>query len=206
MKKIKLLLLTLVLSVSSAYAEESFLPKVQWMSAGIEMGSGEYVSGSVKDKKLSQQSVSWTLGFKNNYTLEFRNVTSQMDQQSDGKYGNPLSYQEIGLGKSFDVGLTKVFGKVFINQYEKPTKRYMGHAYEIGIRDKIGSTNFDYSVSYTKLDSFQNSDLNTADNSKYKYSIGYTIDKNHKVYARYQRQRGIGLEFDSMHYGYNYRF
>lgn len=197
----KLLTVIFGLFCASAFAEVS----VKSMFVGGETGFVKFTSGTNLNKTSTSQSLAVGVVYTNNMTLDLRAVTQQQDTNGTANYGNPLSYQEIGLGQRYSIGLTNVYGKAYLQQWEKPLKRYTGYAGEIGIADRILKSNFSYSVSYKQFNSFEDSALNTARNDQMRYVLAYTIKDNHRISIKKQDQQGH-TQYNGLYIGYSYRF
>lgn len=197
----KLLTVIFGLFCASAFAEVS----VKSMFVGGETGFVKFTSGTNLNKTSTSQSLAVGVVYTNNMTLDLRAVTQQQDTNGTANYGNPLSYQEIGLGQRYSIGLTNVYGKAYLQQWEKPLKRYTGYAGEIGIADRILKSNFSYSVSYKQFNSFEDSALNTARNDQMRYVLAYTIKDNHRISIKKQDQQGY-TQYNGLYIGYSYRF
>lgn len=197
----KLLTVIFGLFCASAFAEVS----VKSMFVGGETGFVKFTSGTNLNKTSTSQSLAVGVVYTNNMTLDLRAVTQQQDTNGTANYGNPLSYQEIGLGQRYSIGLTNVYGKAYLQQWEKPLKRYTGYAGEIGIADRILKSDFSYSISYKQFNSFEDSALNTARNDQMRYVLAYTIKDNHRISIKKQDQQGY-TQYNGLYIGYSYRF
>ena len=176
------------------------------VTVGVEKGYTKTVSGTDLNKMGESTTISTSAIFNNNMTFDWRTMTSQQNSYS-GKAGNPTSYQEVGPGYRYSLGkdLPTASIKVYLQQYEKPTKRYLGYAVNPSISGKILGSDFGYLIGYKRFDSFENSLLNTARHTQRIYTISYSIDKNHSVYVKKQDQRGY-TEYDGYYAGYRYTF
>jgi hypothetical protein len=197
----KVLIIICGLLCLPAFAEVN----VKSVYVGGETGFVKFTSGTSLNKTSSSQSLAANVLYTNNMTLDLRAVTQQQDTNGTANYGNPLSYQEIGLGQRYSIGLTNVYGKAYLQEWEKPLKRYTGYAGEIGVTDKILNSNFSYTVSYKQFNSFENSAVNTAKNNQMRYSLAYNINDNHRISLKKQDQRGY-TQYDGIYVGYSYKF
>jgi hypothetical protein len=176
------------------------------VTVGLEKGFTETVSGADKGKLGESTTLSVGAIYKNNMTFDWRAMTSQQNSYSE-KFGSPTSYQEIGPGYRYSLGkdLPTASIKVYLQQYEKPTKRYLGYAVNPSISGKILGSDFSYLIGYKRFDSFEDSLLNTARHTQRIYTISYTINKNHSVYVKKQDQRGY-TQYDGLYVGYRHTF
>lgn len=180
MKKI---ILAIVFLTSTAALAEVTVTKT---AIAIETGKSETSSG-VESSALS---VSGFLFLSNGVSVEARNVTSQADKTSTANYGSPVSWQELGIGYSEELGITKVYGKLFLNMYEKQNARYSGHAEEIGVTGRFGKSDFGYMVGYRWTNAFDNEPRLKSRNTQLRTTINYAVNKNVSVYFRHQDQEG----------------
>jgi hypothetical protein len=176
------------------------------VTVGVEKGYTKTVSGADLNKMGESTTISTSAIFNNNMTFDWRAMTSQQNSYS-GKAGSPTSYQEVGPGYRYSLGkdLPTAAVKVYLQQYEKPTKRYLGYAINPSISGNILGSDFGYSIGYKRFDSFEDSLLNTARHTQRIYTISYKIDKNHSVYVKKQDQRGY-TQYDGYYAGYRYTF
>ena len=176
------------------------------VTVGLEKGFTETVSGADTGKLGESTTLSVSAIYNNNMTFDWRAMTSQQNSYS-GKFGSPTSYQEIGPGYRYSLGkdLPTASIKVYLQQYEKPTKRYLGYAVAPSISGKILGSDFGYLIGYKRFDSFEDSLLNTARHTQTIYTISYTINKNHSVYVKKQDQRGY-TQYDGLYVGYRHTF
>jgi len=176
------------------------------VTVGLEKGYTKTVSGTDLNKIGESTTLSVSAIYNNNMTFDWRAMTSQQNSYS-GKFGSPTSYQEVGPGYRYSLGkdLPTASIKVYLQQYEKPTKRYLGYAVAPSISGNILGSDFGYLIGYKFFDSFEDSDLNTARHTQRIYTISYKIDKNHSVYVKKQDQRGY-TQYDGYYAGYRYTF
>ena len=176
------------------------------VTVGLEKGYTKTVSGTDVDKMGESTTLSVGAIYNNNMTFDWRAMTSQQNSYS-GKFGSPTSYQEIGPGYRYSLGkdLPTASIKVYLQQYEKPTKRYLGYAVNPSISGKILGSDFGYFIGYKRFDSFEDSLLNTARHTQRIYTISYSIDKNHSVYVKKQDQRGY-TQYNGLYVGYRHTF
>lgn len=176
------------------------------VTVGLEKGYTKTVSGTDVDKMGESTTLSVSAIYNNNMTFDWRAMTSQQNSYS-GKFGSPTSYQEIGPGYRYSLGkdLPTASIKVYLQQYEKPTKRYLGYAVDLGLGGRILDSKFSYQISYKNFDSFENSAANTAKHWQRRLILSYNINKNHSVYVKKQDQRGY-TEYDGLYVGYRHTF
>lgn len=192
------ILLTLLILSSSASLAQVTVSKT---SVSVETGQSKTSSG-VESSSLS---VAGFLFLSNGMTIEARNVTSQADKTDQANYGSPVSWQELGIGNSKKIGFTNVYGKVFLNMYEKTNIRYVGHAEELGVRGKFGDSPFSYQVGYRWTNAFDNEPRLKSRNTQIRTTLTYSVNKNISVYFRNQDQDGDTVQ-TSNNLGLSYSF
>jgi len=176
--------------------------EVKWVSVGGEYGTSENLDTK---KAATSMGVQAFIGLQNNWVLEVRNRTQQTDSAGSTNYAAPMSWQEVGATKSFDVGFFDVYGRGLIGFHEFTAKRYSFHAEELGIAVKFSGTPFGYSLGRRFIDSFSDSDANAAKNEQTRLTLNYDIDKSHRVHVRFTDQSG-GTNSKMVNFGYSYRF
>lgn len=179
----KKFLLTLALLSSTAAIAQITVTKT---AIAVETGQTETSAGV----ESSSVTVSGFLFLSNGMTIEARNVTSQADKTDTANYGSPVSWQELGVGYSKDLGITRAYGKLFLNNYAKQNQRYTGHAEEIGVVGKFGKSDFGYMVGYRWTNAFDNEPRLKSRNTQIRTTINYAVNKNVSVYFRNQDQEG----------------
>ncbi len=209
MYKIFFGLIAFVLIGSTAIAQKQEKPlegtgfKVKWVSVGGEYGQSRNLKFNRDSSSLS---ASFLVGFNNGVVLEARNRTQQSDNTSTTStpnYGAPLSWQEVGLSRQYNVKITNLYARGLVGMHETTNKRYSWYAHEYGITNRIPSTSFGYIIGYRWADSFKAG--NSASNEQSRYTLYYNINKSHRISIRRTFQRG-DTPSDQTHIGYSYRF
>ena len=196
MKKI---ITTVILSLAALSAQAV---EVKWVSVGGEYGNATNLK---TQRDASSLSASFLVGLSNGVVLEARNRTQQADSTDKAAYGAPLSWQEVGASKRFNVGITNVYGKGLIGMHSSPGVRYAYSATEVGITDQFGKSPFGYTIGYRWIDSLNNRELNGAQNEQMRTQVHYNINKKHRVHVRHQKQTG-DTPVEALILGYSYRF
>jgi len=184
---------------------------IKTVSVGVERGWTKTTSGTDLNKMGESTTISTSAIFNNDMTFDWRSMTSQqnyyVDKTGKAVAGNPTTYQEVGPGYRYSLGKDwpTLAVKVYLQQYEKPTKKYYGYAVNPTISGKILGSNFSYTVGYKRFDSFEDSLLNTARHTQRIYILSYQINENHSVYVKKQDQRGY-TQYDGYYAGYRYTF
>lgn len=209
MNKILLGLTGLFFVVSSAFAQKPETPlqgtgfKVKWVSVGGMYGQSRNLKFNRDSSSLS---VAFLVGFNNGVVLEARNRTQQSDNTSTTStpnYGAPLSWQEVGLSKQYNVKITNLYARGLVGMHETTNKRYSWYAHEYGITNRIPGTSFGYIIGYRWADSFKAG--NSASNEQSRYTLYYNINKSHRISIRRTFQTG-DAPTNMTHIGYSYRF
>jgi hypothetical protein len=177
--------------------------KVRWVSVGGEYGESV---NKLTNRESTSLSASFLVGFNNGVVLEARNRTQQTDNTSTTStpnYGAPLSWQEVGLSRQYNVKITNLYARGLVGMHEVTNKRYSWYAQEIGLTDRIPGTSFGYILGYRWTDSFKAGMNGTNEQSR--YTIYYNINKNHRISIRRTFQTG-DTPTNMTHLGYSYRF
>ena len=192
---------------ASKKSDEKKESNLRSLTVGVENGFTQIKSGTDVNKSGGSVTLSVSAIYKDNMTFDWRAMTSQRNSYANA-YGSPTSYQEFGPGYRHKLGenLPTASIKVYLQQYEKPTKRYLGYAVDLGLGDRILDTNFSWNIGYKRFDAFENSALNTARHTQNRVQISYAIDKKHSVYVKKQDQRGTGQQYDGLYVGYRHTF
>jgi len=202
-------LITFVFIGSTAVAQKHEKPsdgtgfKVNWVSVGGEYGQS---LNKLTNREATSLSASFLIGLNNGVVLEARNRTQQADNTSitaTPNYGAPLSWQELGLSRQYNVKITNLYARGLVGMHETTNKRYSWHAHEFGVTDRISGTPFGYIIGYRWQDSFK--DGNNANNEQSRYTLYYNINKSHRISIRRTFQTG-DTPTNMTNIGYSYRF